>query len=69
VNPIPEAKPVQQMNEQKSLIYNFAEAVERYRAERRNRTYSHSNPSRLRRFLHWLTPNGGTPLLVAALPE
>ena len=58
------------MNEQKSLIYHFAEAVERYRAERRVNTSQgvpSRQPGRRGRILRWLTPNGGTLLLVAAL--
>jgi len=59
------------MNEQKSLIYHLAEAYERHRTERRTTTPEQDmqprQPGRLRRFLCWLTPNGGTLLLVALL--
>ena len=59
------------MNERKSLLHHFGEAIDHYRAERRVETSQqegsaqHSN--RLNRLLRWLTPNGGTLLLIAAL--
>ncbi len=57
------------MSKQKGFLMYFAEMIEQYRTDRQ---YSlprgiQSQPSRLRRFLRWLTPNGGTLLLVAAL--
>ena len=58
------------MNEQKSLIHHLVEAIDRYRAERHAvpaEGEASQFPSRLRPLLHWLTPNGGTLLLVAAL--
>jgi len=59
------------MNEQKSLLTELSEAIDRYRAGRRaargEQEISPSRPSRLHRFLRWLMPNGGTLLLVAAL--
>jgi hypothetical protein len=59
------------MNEQKSFIHYIVEAIDRYRIERRARASEQGTqsrtPSRLRRFLRWLTPNGGTLLLVVAL--
>ena len=57
------------MNENKSLLTQLSEILDEYRAERR-RTQTQDTPSqpgRLRRFLRWLTPNGGTLLLIAAL--
>jgi len=47
----------------------FAEMVEQYRADRRRYSPQETQiqPGHLRRFLRWLTPNGGTLLLVAAL--
>ena len=59
------------MNERKSLLHHLGEAIDHYRAERRVETSQqegsaqHSN--RLNRLLCWLTPNGGTLLLIAAL--
>ena len=60
------------MNEQKSLFRHIAETIDRYRAEQRAAPAEGASPQsrppgRLRRFLHWLTPNGGTLLLIAAL--
>ncbi len=59
------------MNEQKSLIHHFVEAYERYHAEQRTAAPAQrerlQHPNRLRRFLRWLTPNGGTLLLIVAL--
>ena len=59
------------MNEQKSLLTELSEAIDRYRAGRRaargEQEVSPSRPSRLRRVLRWLMPNGGTLLLTAAL--
>ncbi len=58
------------MKEQKSLIYRLAEAYEQYRAERRAASAGEAppqQPGRVRAFLRWLTPNGGTLLLVALL--
>jgi hypothetical protein len=43
------------MNEPKSLLTELGEALDRYRA------------GRARRLLRWLTPNGGTLLLIAVL--
>jgi hypothetical protein len=59
------------MNEQKSFIHYIVEAIDRYRIEQRARASEQGTqsrtPSRLRRFLRWLTPNGGSLLLVIAL--
>jgi hypothetical protein len=59
------------MNEPKSLIHHLVEAVDRYCAERRAAASAQDvqlrQPSRLGRLLRWLTPNGGTLLLVALL--
>jgi hypothetical protein len=58
-----------QMNEQKSLIHYHVEAIDRYRADRKRiqAQDSQRQPGRLGRLLRWLTPNGGTLLLVALL--
>ncbi len=56
------------MNENKSLFLEIAEAIDRRLSQRKpydNDLVPH--PSRLRHFLRWLTPNGGTLLLVVAL--
>jgi hypothetical protein len=55
------------MNQPKSLLTELSEAIDRYRAGRRAEQKSPSCPGRLRRFVQWLTPNGGTLLLVTAL--
>ena len=63
------------MNEQKSLVYRLAEAYERHRVERRAAATEQGAqlraqlrpPGNLRRLARWLTPNGGTLLLIAAL--
>jgi hypothetical protein len=58
------------MNTQKSLLGYFVDAYDRYRAERRAAAPEGApphQPARLHRFLRWLTPNGGTLLLIAAL--
>ena len=62
------------MNEQKSLLTELSEAIDRYRAGRRarrgERGQQESSPARsdrLGRALRWFTPNGGTILLVLVL--
>ncbi len=56
------------MNENKSLFLEIAETIDRHLSKNQVRINDlPSLPSRLRRFLRWLTPNGGTLLLVAAL--
>ena len=57
------------MNRQKSFLLCFLEMVEQYRADRWHNSSqeSYSQSGHLRRFLSWLTPNGGTLLLIAAL--
>jgi len=57
------------MEEHRSLLTYIAEAVERYRADRR-RNPPQEGPayrSRLRGFLRWMVPNGGTLLLILVL--
>jgi hypothetical protein len=57
------------MSEHKSFLMYFVEMVEQYHADRQ-RDLSHDATlqlSCLRRFLRWLTPNGGTLLLALAL--
>ncbi|MCP4540825.1 MAG: hypothetical protein GY832_27115, partial [Chloroflexi bacterium] len=56
------------MNEHKSFLIDLAETIDRHlpkRSAQQESPASHS--SRLRRIMHWLTPNGGTLLLVVAL--
>ncbi|RLC78181.1 MAG: hypothetical protein DRJ03_15505 [Chloroflexi bacterium] len=59
------------MNNQKSLIHHFVDAYDRYRAERHAAAVEQDAhpqpPGRLRRLLRWLTPNGGTLMLITAL--
>ena len=59
------------MSEKKSFIHHIGEAIDQYRAERRKEILIQSkqaqSPSRLYRILRWLTPNGGTILLVLIL--
>ena len=59
------------MSEQKSFIHHIVEAIDQYRAERRKEILIQSkqaqSPSHLYRILRWLTPNGGTILLVLIL--
>jgi len=59
------------MNTRKSLIHHLAGAYEQYRVERDTiRLGQGMQPrqsGRLRRLVHWLTPNGGTLLLIAVL--
>jgi len=60
------------MNEQKSFVTYFAEAVERYRTDRRQKRGAPAEPtpkqpSKLPRVLRWFLPNGGTIMLVLIL--
>jgi hypothetical protein len=57
------------MNEQKGFVTRIGEMMDRYRAdrERAQAQDTRPQPGHLRRFLRWLTPNGGTLLLVAVL--
>jgi len=57
------------MNENKSLLTRLSETLDEYRADRRRAQAQDtpSRPGRLSRVLRWLTPNGGTLLLIAAL--
>jgi hypothetical protein len=59
------------MNEQKSLLVKMIEVVEQHYAEQRATVPEQDTRcqqlGRLRRFLRWLTPNGGTLLLIAVL--
>jgi hypothetical protein len=56
------------MNEQKSLFLEIAEANHRHLQHRGvQQDMAPLQRGRLRRFLRWLTPNGGTLLLVAVL--
>ena len=58
------------MNKQKSFLMYFIEMVEQYRADRQPNSPQDSGPQpgRLRRFLRWMTPNGGTLLWVQLPP-
>jgi hypothetical protein len=58
-----------QMNERKSFLVDLAETIDRH-LPRRSAPQSDptpSQPGRLGLILRWLTPNGGTLLLIAAL--
>ncbi len=59
------------MNEQKNLFRYLLEAIDQYQAERRKNApaegSSTQSSNRFVRILKWLTPNGGTLLLVALL--
>ena len=60
------------MNTQKSLLGYFVDAYDRYRADRRSASEEEATPQprrrgRVRGLLRWLTPNGGTLLLIALL--
>jgi len=57
------------MDEQKGFLTMLAETIDRYRAQKRAQRQGNAldhTPS-LRRFLHWMVPNGGTILLVLVL--
>ena len=54
------------MKKQKSFITKFFELIAQHRNERWE-DHVPTQPSRMRRTLHWLTPNGGTILLVLIL--
>lgn len=57
------------MQTQRSLLSHILEAVDSYRAEREQVRHADdpARPSSLKRVLRWLTPNGGTILLIMAL--
>jgi hypothetical protein len=55
------------MNEHKSLVVELVELLDRHLSRRKERAKNKSEPSYLSRTLHWLTPNGGTLLLIAIL--
>ena len=57
------------MEPQKSLLTEMSETIDRHRTLRREHQAGQpiTQPGRLRRFARWLTPNGGTLLLVALL--
>jgi hypothetical protein len=58
------------MNEQKSLLFKVFEVVEQHCAGRRAarlQSAPSQQPNRVRRILRWLTPNGGTLLLIVVL--
>jgi hypothetical protein len=58
------------MNKQKSFLMYFAEMIEQYKADQQRekaQCTSSSQPNRLRLFLRWLIPNGGTLILIALL--
>ncbi len=54
------------MNE-KSLLTMLCETLDEYRAQQRRAKPQGEQMGRLRHLLRWLTPNGGTLLLIAAL--
>jgi hypothetical protein len=51
----------------KSLLTRLCETIDDYRAAQHAQPTTSQNSSYLRRFLRWLTPNGGTLLLTAIL--
>jgi hypothetical protein len=55
------------MNTSKSLLTRLSETFDEYRADRRRAQDPLPQHSRPRRFLRWMTPNGGTLLLIAVL--
>jgi len=59
------------MNEHKGLLTELGEAIDRYHAGRRAARWERERDpqqlNRMRRFLRWLAPNGGTLLLMAVL--
>ncbi len=60
------------MNTRKSFLHYLAQAIDQYRADQCTSSVEETAPSspqlgRFRRALRWLTPNGGTLLLLAAL--
>ncbi len=58
------------MKEQKNIITRFGEMIDQYLTDRRigqQIKTSPLQPSRLTRTLRWLTPNGGTLVLIALL--
>ncbi len=55
------------MNENKSLILEIAEAIDRRLSMRKTDRGDLTKPNRLTRTLRWLTPNGGTLVLIALL--
>ena len=56
------------MSEQKGFLVELAELVDHHmHRSPGKKPANESRPSRLSRILHWLTPNGGTLLLVALL--
>ncbi len=62
----------QKMNTGRNFLHYLAQAIDQYRADRRAASAEEAapqpkRPSRVRRFLRWLAPNGGTLLLVALL--
>ena len=59
------------MNNRKNFLHYLAQAIDQYRAERHvasvEEAASRAQPGRMRRFLRWLMPNGGTLLVVVLL--
>ena len=58
-----------EMNANRSLLTQLSETFDEYRADQRRAQAQgiQPQPGRIRRCLRWLTPNGGTLLLVAVL--
>ena len=55
------------MNEQKGFVVELLELVGQHLSQHKRKTGDGAEQGRLRRLLRWLTPNGGTLLLVAVL--
>jgi hypothetical protein len=57
------------MEPQKNLLTKIGETIDQHRTQQRERQTGQPirQPGRLRRFVRWLTPNGGALLLVALL--
>jgi hypothetical protein len=55
------------MQPHKSFITKLGELIDQHRAEQPASTAAPSRPGRVRRLIRWLTPNGGTLLLIALL--
>ena len=57
------------MEPQKSFLIEMSEVIDQHHAERREHQAEQpiTQPGRVRRLIRWLTPNGGTLLLIALL--
>ncbi len=55
------------MDEHRSFIIELAALIDRYWRKSESSSGAYSQPGRLRRLIGWLTPNGGTLILIALL--